>query len=62
MNKLIFMPNVGEDNFISHTKEDIQLRLAKQKSADFPEVASLGRVATKGSLDGMVPLNNKTNR
>jgi hypothetical protein len=62
MSKLIFMPNVGEDNYSAHTQEDINRILDSQKSADFPKVTSLGLVKTKGSDDGMVPITKKTKR
>lgn len=62
INNLVFLPNVGVDNFLSADAQTINERLSEQASADHPSVASLNYVPTKGSKDGMVPIRNKQKR
>jgi len=62
LNNQIFLPNVGVDNFLSADAQTINQRLSDQASADYPSVASLNYVPTKGSKDGMVPIRNKQKR
>jgi hypothetical protein len=61
-NKLIFMPNVGKDNFYPNTSELIDTMLSAQASADHPTVSSLNRTNFRHSSEGMVPINNKPKR
>jgi hypothetical protein len=62
INNLVFLPNVGADNFLRADVQTINERLSDQASADYPTVASLNYVPTKGSKDGMVPIRNKQKR
>jgi hypothetical protein len=62
INNLVFLPNVGSDNFLRADVQTINERLSDQASADYPSVASLNYVPTKGSSDGMVPIKNKQKR
>jgi len=62
INNLVFMPNVGADNFLRADVQTINDRLSDQASADYPSVASLNYVPTRGSKDGMVPIRNKQKR
>ena len=62
LNNQIFLPNVGADNFLRADVQAINERLSEQASADYPSVASLNYVPTKGSKDGMVPIRNKQKR
>lgn len=62
INNLVFLPNVGADNFLPADSQAINKRLSDQASADYPAVASLNYVPTKGSKDGMVPIRNKQKR
>jgi hypothetical protein len=62
LNNQIFLPNVGADNFLRADVQAINERLSEQASADYPSVASLNYVPTKGSKEGMVPIRNKQKR
>jgi hypothetical protein len=62
INNLVFLPNVGADNFLRADVQAINERLSDQASADYPSVASLNYVPTKGSKEGMVPIRNKQKR
>ena len=62
INNLMFLPNVGADNFLRADVQMIEEILSQQASADYPSVASLSYVPNKGSDDGMVPIRNKQKR
>jgi hypothetical protein len=62
LNNQIFLPNVGADNFLRADVQAINERLSEQASADYPSVASLNYVPTRGSKEGMVPIRNKQKR
>lgn len=62
INNLVFLPNIGADNFLPADSQDINKKLSDQASADYPSVTSLNYVPTKGSKDGMVPIRNKQKR
>lgn len=62
INNLVFLPNVGADNFLPADSQNINDRLSDLASADYPTLASLSYVPTKGSKDGMVPIRNKQKR
>ncbi len=59
---LIFMPNVGTDNFYPSNQTMIEERFSAQDKADHPTVSSLDYVSMRHSTDGMVPINNKPKR
>lgn len=62
INNLVFLPNVGADNFLRADVQTTNERLSDQASADYPSIASLDYIPTKGSKDGMVPIRNKQKR
>jgi hypothetical protein len=62
INNLVFLPNVGADNFLPADSQTINKRLSDQASADYPSIASLNYVPVKGSKEGMVPIRNKQKR
>jgi hypothetical protein len=62
INNLRFLPNVGADNFLRADRQMVEEKLSEQASADYPSVASLNFVPTKGTDEGMVPIRNKQKR
>lgn len=62
INNLVFLPNTGSSNFKPPSKEIVDNILEDQGTGDFPSVSSLGKVYTRHSREGMVPIKGKKPR